>query len=90
MCSVPLFYLTKDISEGPPVTDCFTAAVEEITDNSLAATIFAVTAVVLFASIFAAFPLCSKDNDEEDTMKDDKNNRRKNYEVDDPKSNNMS
>ena len=27
LCSVPLFYLTKDVDNGPPQTDCFTAAV---------------------------------------------------------------
>lgn len=65
MCSVPLFYLTKDVAQGPPETDCFTAAVEEITDNRLAAIIFGSTALVLLFAILGAFPLCSKDNEEE-------------------------
>jgi hypothetical protein len=88
MCSVPLFYLTKDVSEGPPTTDCFTAAVEDITDNKTAAIIFAVTGLILIFAILGVFPLCSSDNEEEDD--DNNNHRRKNYEVDDPKySNNM-
>lgn len=33
ICTVPLFYLARDVSEGPPEKDCFTAAVEDITDS---------------------------------------------------------
>jgi hypothetical protein len=33
ICLTPLFYLSRDIKDGPPTTDCFTAAVEDISDN---------------------------------------------------------
>ncbi len=33
VCLTPLFYLAKNVKDGPPSTDCFTAAVEDITDN---------------------------------------------------------
>ena len=33
LCETPLFYLTKDVSLGPPPIDCVTATVDVMTDN---------------------------------------------------------
>ena len=63
ICEVPLFYLTKDVKLGAPSIDCFTAAVEDISDNSLLAMIFLVTAFLLLFAIIGVFPLCSRDNE---------------------------
>lgn len=30
ICTAPLFYLTKDVKEGPPKQDCLTAALDDI------------------------------------------------------------
>lgn len=77
ICQVPLFYLVKDVAEGPPETDCFTAAVEDITNNETAAIIFLVSAVILFVAMLGGFPLCCK----AEGKKEEETGRRKNYEV---------
>jgi hypothetical protein len=30
ICSTPLFYITKDVKEGPPTNDCVTAAMDDL------------------------------------------------------------
>ena len=82
ICTVPLFYLARDVSEGPPEQDCFTAAVEDITDNKTAAGIFIATSVILLTAILGTIPLCSKDN--KDDEEESGGGRRKNYEVENP------
>ena len=85
ICLAPLFYLTKDVEDGPPSIDCFSAAVDDITDNTQAAVIFAITGVILLLAIFGAFPLCSKESTFEEDDDNDKS-RSRNYEVEEPKN----
>jgi hypothetical protein len=68
-----LFYLTKDVRDGPPVTDCFTAAVEDLTDNCQAAIVFLATAALLLLAMLGSFPLCCTNAPEEEgTEADDR------------------
>lgn len=60
VCSTPLFYITKDVKEGPPTNDCVTAAMEELMQNQNAVIICAATGILLLISISGAFVLCSK------------------------------
>jgi hypothetical protein len=87
ICSVPLFYLSREVSEGSPTTDCFTAVVEDITDNKTAAIIFFVTAIVLLFAVMGTFPLCGKDSGESNEKTE---KRKKNYQVDEPEVNQMA
>lgn len=32
MCEVPLFWITKDVSEGPPNKECVEAAIDALTN----------------------------------------------------------
>jgi len=86
ICTVPLFYLARDVAEGPPEEDCFTAAVKDITNNETAAIIFIVAAVILFAAMLGGFPLCCKQEGE----KEEETGRRKNYEVEGKTGNAMN
>lgn len=88
ICQVPLFYMAKDVSEGPPEQDCFTAAVEEITSQEEAAIVFFVTAMILFAAMLGAFTLCCKDSKEK--QEEENNGRRKNYQVEEKDANTMN
>ena len=46
ICDLPLFYLTKPLSDGPPTQDCVEAVITSWTDN------LPLTFVALFAAIF--------------------------------------
>lgn len=59
MCSKPLFYLKKDVKDGPPTTDCVTAAIDDLTDNTAIAIIFVITGLLCLIAAAATFPLCS-------------------------------
>ena len=75
ICLVPLFYLTKDVADGPPVNDCFTAAVEDITDNKPWAFVFVISGILHLFAIFGAFTLSFKDEEEQAFV----NNRSRKY-----------
>jgi len=60
MCQTPLFYITRNVSVGPPYQDCAHAAIDEMTDNQGAAIVFIVTAVILLSSVYGAFLLCNR------------------------------
>jgi hypothetical protein len=73
ICTTPLFYLSKNVIEGPPTQDCLTASVEAIGKNVGPAVIAAVTGILLLISTASGFVLCSKTRPEdEDYMDDDK------------------
>lgn len=69
LCAVPLFYLSKDVKEGPPTNDCVSAAIDSIGSNTGPAIACAVTGLLLLISISSGFVLCSK-TDEKDMMND--------------------
>ena len=70
ICSTPLFYLTKDIKEGPPTQDCLTAALNEIGSQTGPAIVCAIAGILLLISVAGGFVLCSK-TDEKDMMDND-------------------
>ena len=70
LCKAPLFYISQDVSEGPPEVDCLTALAEDITSNSAIAGVAAVTGILLLISTAGGFVLCSKKK--EDDMMDEK------------------
>jgi hypothetical protein len=63
MCSAPLFYLTKDVKEGPPTQDCLSAALTEIGSQTGPAAVCAITGILLLISVAGGFVLCSKTKD---------------------------
>lgn len=70
MCTVPLFYLKKDVADGPPLVDCATAVVDDLSDNLAIAVLFGITGLLSLIAAAGAFPLCSgtskpKDGEEE-------------------------
>ena len=72
MCQKPLFYLKKDVSDGPPTVDCVTAAIDDLSDNMDIAIIFIVTGLLCLIAAAATFPLCSGKKKSGDMMdKDD-------------------
>ena len=70
ICSTPLFYLTKDVKEGPPEQDCLTAALTEIGSQTGPAAVCAVAGILLLISVAGGFVLCSKTK-KEDMMDED-------------------
>ena len=68
MCQVPLFWLTKDVSEGPPTKECVNSSIQSLSDEIGFAIAFVVTGVLLLFAVFGAIPLCS-DYSEEYKMK---------------------
>lgn len=69
MCTTPLFYLTKDIKEGPPTQDCITAALDAIS-NTGPAVVCAITGLLLLISVSGGFVLCSKTKKEDEDYMD--------------------
>jgi hypothetical protein len=59
MCQTPLFYLKKNVADGPPETDCVSAAIDDLSDNMAIAVIFIVTGLLCLIAAAGAFPLCS-------------------------------
>ena len=60
MCSVPLFYLQKNVNEGPVDKECINASLDALSDNMNVAIAFTVTAFILVIAFFGAIPLCGK------------------------------
>ena len=59
MCEVPLFYLKKNVADGPPEVDCVTAAIDDLSDNMVIAVLFIITGLLCLIAAAATFPLCS-------------------------------
>jgi hypothetical protein len=59
MCNVPLFYLQRNVDQGPVERECLSAAMNALSNNMNIAIAFAVTGGLLFFAFFAAIPLCS-------------------------------
>lgn len=69
ICRTPLFYLTKDVSEGTPVNDCLTATIEDMTDKKTASIVFSLLTIIIWIALFSACALCTKDSEEGDEEK---------------------
>lgn len=59
LCTVPLFYLKKDVVDGPPSVDCATATIDALSDNMTIAILFGITGLLSLIAAAGAFPLCS-------------------------------
>mmetsp|Transcript_32874 Transcript_32874/g.50266 ORF Transcript_32874/g.50266 Transcript_32874/m.50266 type:complete len:119 (-) Transcript_32874:103-459(-) len=59
ICFKPLFYLTKDISEGPVSQTCDDAVIEEFSGNMAGAAVAIISAIVLIIGAIGGFPLCT-------------------------------
>ena len=60
MCSVPLFYLKKNVNEGPVKRECIKASLDALSNNIGVAIAFSVTALILIIAFFGSIPLCAK------------------------------
>ena len=59
VCSVPLFYITKDISEGRPQMECVQAVIEGVQGPlGIAAMTSIFIGFLLITAVFGTFPLC--------------------------------
>lgn len=60
ICEVPLFYMIRDIAEGPPTVGCMDAAAKGLAQNySKTGSIAAITGIILLIGMIAACPLCT-------------------------------
>jgi len=69
LCETPLFFLTKDISSGPPTQDCIAAFTKAYGGNMLLGAVAFITAITLICVGICALPLCTdynKDTQEEE------------------------
>lgn len=57
ICYKPLFYLTKDVTDGIPTRTCDQAAIDELSGNLAGAAAAFVTGVLLLIGAIGAFPL---------------------------------
>ena len=77
LCDVPLFYVTKDISLGPPKKECVEQMFIDITSSmSSLGMISLVAGIFTILGFFGTFSLCSNnslDHEHEDNIKDHKN-----------------
>lgn len=58
VCDVPLFYLTKDLSEGPPTEDCVDSILKSFTDSYIIAVISFTLFLMFFCGMLATCPNC--------------------------------
>lgn len=59
LCTVPLFYLKKNVADGPPTVDCASAAIDDLSDNMAIAVLFGISGLLSLIAAAGAFPLCS-------------------------------
>jgi hypothetical protein len=59
MCRKPLFYLKKDVADGPPEVDCIEAVIDDLSDNMAIAILFGLTGLLCLIAAAGSFPLCS-------------------------------
>ena len=57
MCEIPLFYVTRDISDGPPTQECLIASLYSMQNNLLGlGKITLATGVILLIGFVSVFP----------------------------------
>lgn len=67
VCAVPLFYVTKDLSTGPPKQECIEAMFDTITSGmSLLGVVALITGLFTFAGFIGSFALCGGNADTEE------------------------
>jgi hypothetical protein len=59
LCKVPLFYITKDISEGRPRQECIDGFIKGMNANLGTAGLFSILcAIILLIGALGTFPIC--------------------------------
>lgn len=67
MCSTPLFFWSVSIEQGPPKTDCLSAAVSAMSDGTgPAGAVALLSGLALIVAGIGGFPLCTGFNDKND------------------------
>lgn len=69
ICETPLFFLTRDLSAGPPTQDCVQSFVASYGGNMLLGATAFITAITLICVAICALPLCTgynKSSEEEE------------------------
>jgi hypothetical protein len=61
-CKTPLFYMTRNITEGKPERDCLTAMATEYGSNTGVGAVGVITGLTLLLAAFGAIPLCKDYN----------------------------
>lgn len=64
ICDVPLFYLSRDLSDGPPPEDCVDAILKSFTDSYAIAIISFSLFLMFFVAAIATVPNCCGMNSE--------------------------
>ena len=60
MCELPLFYVTKDVSEGPPKRECVETMFDAITSGmSTLGVVALITGIFTIGGFFGTFALCT-------------------------------
>ena len=65
ICDVPLFYLSRDLSDGPPPEDCVDAILKSFTDSYAIAAISFTLFLMFFFGAIATVPNCCGMSSEE-------------------------
>lgn len=68
ICFTPLFYLTRNLSEGLPTTQCDQAFLKSVSGQVGPAIVAFATAIIMLTLFGASFPLCTGKSDENDAM----------------------
>ena len=58
MCDIPLFYLSKSLSFGPPIQDCLEAFIKDNEDDVEVAVVALFGALSFWAAAISAMPNC--------------------------------
>lgn len=66
MCEVPLFWITKDVSEGPATKECVATAIDVVTNQPGISAVLSISALLLFLTMFGSLTLCSGLSKEEE------------------------
>lgn len=64
ICDVPLFYLSRDLGDGPPPEDCVDAILKSFTDSYAIAAIAFTLFLMFFFGAIATVPNCCGMNQE--------------------------
>jgi len=59
LCKKPLFYLTQDITNGPPENECFDALIKDVGPLfNVIGEIMIASGVIFLLMLFCACPIC--------------------------------
>lgn len=67
ICDVPLFYLSRDLADGPPPEDCVDAILKSFTDSYAVAAISFTLFLMFLCAAIATLPNCCGSSKEKTT-----------------------